>query len=440
MARPKNIPDAYSPLLIELLLQQGAGKPDVRLPAQQYLRSIQVEITNDAAWTATVVLYDPEGDYLENLLSSVDIGNRFLKFRWGWDRGDGVSPFPLMLGQMVTWEPAFTEQGVELSIDLTAAALSAAILDKRVRSYPEGKRVSDIVREIAADRGWPTQDTLGRDTIEDTDGTLDKPIQNYEESDYRFVRDQLVPLAANKDGERFMCYFNRDEIHFHSKGFLTRQNTPVQVAKTYTFARDAKGEVLAFTPRNASMYAIVTGGENAVYTFVDERTGRRIEIETTREGGPDNVIVTYPDEKATVDTGDGVKARIHIPARSEAEGRMLVRAAYGLKREQPYEASIEVRGTHEFDVGDFIEVKYHTRSGREHYLSGMFFVTAIQHQIDAGSWTTTAELIRSGQGLAPGQPSTDVIDSDKKRAVQTEQKGSGQGLISKGDTRSTAVR
>jgi hypothetical protein len=403
-----------------MLLQQGSGRDDERIPAHQYLRSIQVELTTQSAWRATVVLYDPEGDFLENLITTIPVADRVVKMRWGWDQGAGVRDMPLFAGTIIRWEPTFNEQGVELAIEVLSSAVTKVVLDKAVRSFPAGMKVSDIVRQIATARNWTTQDSVGRNTIEDSDRALDKPIALYDESDFKFITDQLLPLAATVDGEPFEHYFNRDEVHFHSKGFLARQRTPVQVAKTYTFARDVRGEVISFSPQNAVVFAHISGASDAVYTFVDERLGERIEIETTKDGGEDIRIVAYPNEKAVSDTGTKVKARIPIPARSTEEGKMLVRAAYGKKRQQSYAAQLEVRGTHEFDIADFIEVKYLTRSGREHYLSGMFYVLGISHQIDAGSWTMSVTMNRAGEDNTEDPSPNSKIEADKKQAIQTK--------------------
>lgn len=438
MGRPQNSPDSYAPLLVEMQFVKaspalfivvapvpGTAGQDVSVKPQRYLRSLRVDETTTSTWSGTIVLFDTDEDFLEGLLTPLNPEDRIVKFRWGWDRGNGLAQVGWLTGRITDWESTYTYEGVELTLSVLSTNQIDASVDKRTRSFPEGQNPSAIVREIAKDRGWKTQDLDGNNTIEDADYTFDKPLQQHNESDLKWIREYVLPFATDSNGQTFWFWVDTNEVvHFHSKQFLLKSRVNPKVAASYTYARDQKGDVIAFTPQAANLFSLIGGAEDAVYIFTDEESGRRITITTTREGGPDNLIVGFPDEKTRTYEGDGTKARIVIPARSISEGQQMVRARYDKKRLESYPAVLEVRGSHAVKTADYISIRYFKKTGAEHYLSGVYWVKGVQHDLSPGEWKTTFDLARAGARAQESTQQNDEVEPDRTQAIQElEQRG-----------------
>lgn len=432
MGRVRNTPDSYSPLLVEMQFVKaspaiivltspvpGTAGQDVRVDPQRYLRSMRVEEHVESAWSGNIVLFDTDEDFIEGLLTPLDEKDRIVKFRWGWDQGNGLSNVSWLTGRIVKWESTYTFEGVELNLSILSAVPMGASMDKRTRSFEEGLSPSDIVRQIAADREWKTTDSDGNPTIEEADYTFDKPLQQHNESDVNFIKQYVMPYATDSSGQAFWFWVEQDDVvHFHTKQYIPKRKVRPQVAASYTYARDVRGDVVAFTPQNTHVFSYIAGGQDAIYIFTDERTGQRIQIETTAEGGPDNAIVSFPDEKTRTFEGNGQKARRVIPARSIREGRQMVRALYDKKRLAAYPATLEVRGTHQVRANDYISVRYFKKDGAEHYLSGVYWVKGVQHDISPGEWKCTFDLARAGARAQETTQENDTISSEKQQSIE----------------------
>jgi hypothetical protein len=68
-------------------------------------------------------------------------------------------------------------------------------------------------------------------------------------------------------------------------------------------------------------------------------------------------------------------------------------------RKLAYPAELVTNGFVGVHPMDQLDVRYYTRSGGLHYLSGTFMVHGVKHEISDGKWTTSYDLRRTGTGL-----------------------------------------
>lgn len=359
--------------------------------ANDFLQAIEIEASTNSAWTGQIRLYDRGGDRLED----VTIGSGSLptvRFRFNWQEF-GLQNAPLFEG--IVQKPSFVwlPDGILITWEIMARQALLPVLDRKTRSFEEGALISDIVRQIAADRGWPTTDERGNPTIEDTATSIDHPFNTSDESDVKFIQQQLREQAVNADGVGgYAFYFDTiGAVHFHTANF-TRPRV-----KRYVFGRDGGGEVIQFSPANTGVFAAILGAGKSVV----RSTSSLDATQTATDGGVSDGLdgegdVIAADAIAVPDLGNGVAASMNINARDSAEMLRLAKDRRERASRLQYTADLDVSGTHDVLLFDYINVQYIRRNGQPHFLSGNFLVQKIKHRYDNSGWVTTFGLTRAG--------------------------------------------
>lgn len=394
----------------------------VTVPANDFLQSITVEASSIGSWTATVELFDANGDYLEELILSTRGTRRFL-FRWGWDMGKGLDANPQYVGGINSYLPKFTPDGVGITLEMTFDKALDAALDKRTRSYPEGTKPSKIAMDIATERGWLSRESM----IETNDKPITFPLSWSGFSDL-YILDDLVGKRINAvtlAGKSYRWYFDTSgALHFHSDAF-----TIPTVTKTYRYARDASGEVLSFEPEDENIKAALLGGSDANWKGSNSNAGVRQEDKTTGDKAPKGAKLTVQDDAThRPDLGTGIKSSIIVPSRDPETFAAAVQAQYDRMRNILVSAKLSVVGTHEVRVGDYVDILYTTKSGRSHYLAGKYRVNKLRHNVSTSGWTTEFDLQRPGHSYVDNAVKTKATDvkniknteANNPAAVQTE--------------------
>lgn len=431
MANTSNISDSYKPLVHEIIFVVGDGA-NARLfdiPSHEFLQSINVNLMSTGAWTGTIVLFDQDGDFIENLVLLAGRNRRVL-FRWGWDDGRGLESYPLYEGAITFYTPAFTPEGVTLTLDLISSSVIEQVLNKKNGSFEEGLRCSDIVRRIADRNGWNhTDKRTHRDTIETTEGPLEKALSQKNESDLKFIRDKVEKEAVNIDKKAVRFFFDRDNVmHFHSDLFLIKQDTDHHFAATYKFARDNMGEVISFQPKDTSIFKVLLGGGNADFTAIDSISGVRTQISSTQTGGLPNSRIEVGQDAGFLSPLFGEKhAKVNLIARDPRELDRLASSRHSRLRSFAYEADLQVLGTHAVQVLDHIKVDYIKRDGRTHYLSGAFHVHSVGQTVDSSGWITDMSMMRSGTRAPTDVPATGTPKQEIAREISGKETEKTQG-------------
>lgn len=385
----------------------------ISLPFRDFLQEMEVEIVAGGSWTAQIKLFDHFGDQLEKIIIAAG-SDRNVNFQWGWD--DANANFQRAFSGAVTeYLPEFMPHGVLLNLEVVSRSAFAQVIDKKIRSFAEGQKISDIVRAIASDRGWSA-------VIEDTDGAMEQPFNTKGESDLGFIIQTLLPHAVNAKGADFFARFDEeDTFHFHSSGF--DGGGPLN-QHAYRFVRDISGDVLAFSVQDGSLFGAMFGGGNSVYSSPNSNVGGQEEQQTAQGTGLAGVgAPAIADAAAQLDLGDGVHSFNNITARDPLEVERLTRARYAAMRREAFKATLRVHGTHRARVLDFINLDYTKLDGTPHYLSGNFQIYKIKHNMGVGvGWTTEFEMTRQGTEQLPGTTPLAVSET-------LTPKGTGQGDV-----------
>jgi len=354
---------------------------------------MEVDITSRGSWTASIKLFDNQGDRLEKILIAAG-KDRDIDFQWGWD--DPVVSFQRkFLGSVTQYVPEFMPHGVLLNLEVVGRSAFQQVIDRKIRSFEEGMTISDIVRAIAGDRGWTS-------VIEDSEGTSEQPFSSKGESDLSFIINTLLPHAVNANGSDFKARFDENDVfHFHSPGF--QGSTPLN-QHTYRFTSDVSGDVISFVPQDSQLFGTLYGGGNSLYSSPNSAMGGQEEQKTDQGTGLSGIgTPAAVDASSQIDMGDGVHSYNNITARDSAEVERLTKARFADMRRYAFNAHLRVHGTHRARAFDYINVDYTKTDGTTHYLSGNFQAFRIKHVVGVGiGWTTEFELYRQGIEQLPG--------------------------------------
>jgi hypothetical protein len=380
-----------------------SGGVSTDLPGHQFLQSFEMEVVTKGAWKATITLFDPEGDRLENLIIAAGV-ERDVDFSFG--RGARIpSENRSFTGRIAFYRPTFESHGVTLVLDVIPRVVIDAALDKQLRSFDEGQRASDIVEQIAVSRGWSTLSPEGRATIEPTIDAIKEPFSSNGESDFKFVDEQLRPQARNQDGEGgYLWFVDADNsVHFHTPNFLG------PVAHQFRYARDGSGDVIRFEPSDASIFGALLGGDTSIFGGLSSIDGAASEISSTGTAGVDGAGSSVEsDGGSRLDLGEGVHSYWDITTRDPAELARLAPDRFDTFRRTPFQADVEVYGTHRVDPLEFVDIDYVKRNGLSHYLSGRFRTYTVTHTVELGDWKTSFACMR---GTVPGLQGTEGVNA-----------------------------
>lgn len=368
----------------------------ITIPVQQFVQDFQIESSVRAAFSGTVTLFD-QGDTLENLLLTSGLERR-VRLRWNWE-SKGLTNAPNIYAYIAQYTPTFTPEGITFSFDLVPTAMPYVDADKRSRAYPEGRKVSDIVREIASERGWSTTDKSGRNTVEETDAPMQQPFSSTDETDFKFLH-SLLPLAVNLSGVGgyFMFFDLFGVFHFHTESYFSAELR----SKDYIFGKDGAGEVISFTPSDTSAMALAAGAGNVTIRSQSSLDGTQTAKTGTVTGGLDREPDMIEASSGSLpDHGSNVQSIINIMSRDATELGNVAKFYRSRASGVAVLGEIQVVGTHELQLFDYCNIQYIRRNGQPHYMSGKYQVVRIDHAYNGGAWTTTFGVRRFGFAATP---------------------------------------
>lgn len=408
-----------APLHIDIALI-SAGQTVV-LPSHLFFRSASIELVSGGSWTGTIELYDPQGDYLESLVIAAGLDRRI---RFSFGRGENFPEENLTFtGNITTYRPLFEPNAVTITIEAVAIGVVGAMLKRKPKSFPEGRTISSMVTDLATLNGWSTVDSQGRNTVETTATVMKEPFTSTGESDMRFIQEQLVKQATNGAGQGHYQFFfdESNTVHFHTPDFLE------QVQHEFIYSRSMSGDVISFSPSDVSLFGVLMGGGNSIFTGLSSVKGAAAQTTSTTDGGVENEgFPVVSDATSRIDYGSDTHAYIDISTRDTDELKRLAQSRFDKFREYAYKADMEVHGTHRVRLLDFVNMRFLKAnpapgSSPEHYLSGRFRVYKIKHEV-GDTWKTTYEMLRGGvdkPGTKPVQATQQVNPQDAGDSVGT---------------------
>ena len=424
---------SLSDLFIDIRFVRSNGE-QVAIDPSKYFQSLTMEEKSESAMSGSIVLFDEDFDVLESLLITSG-SNREMRFRWGWLDESSKKPIPFYKVFVTGYKPQPSYEGLTLNIEYITTGSFRQAIDKKPKpqSWKANTPLHQIVQDLADYYGWRTQDNKGRKTIEPTNISLDQGININDETPFSFIKNRLKPRAVNQFGEGFRCALNGegdDEetvIHFHSEDFVAKQEPNNSVAKKYVYARGINSEVESFEPEDNSFFQSLVGVKEGEFAGTESQQGEKLE-ETTERQGQNQRHEQHESTMTRLTEEELIRSRTYISARNINDYRSKVQQFISQQLEGVMQASMSVHGTNDVVPFDRINVEYTLPNGRPHYMSGVYSVFGITHEVGTDSWKTSFNLRRRG-GLETVQ-GDDVVGQLEDRNTD-ESIASGLKLITK---------
>jgi hypothetical protein len=369
------------------------------IETNKYIQSFQLVEKAQGSYEAEFVFFDYEWDVLEEFLLRKGMGTP-VDFRFGFR--DRQSQWFRML--LADYTPSFSNQGVVLTVPLKDGA---SLANKKTRSmgYSVDRfpTISSIVEWICEQNNWPM--------IVEPTKPHQNPITQDNMADTHLLMHKLKDQAVNLKGiGGYVCYFEAGGaqssnplgiLHFHTPTYP--KATKQEIYKTYNFAKELDGEVLEFTPKDNTSVVCMAGGKDANYECFDPRTKRRTtERRRTKdfEGRP---MIGEGSVAEPTDEPGMVNRWVTRPFDNPDELKRYAESRWAMFNNTTFTATLKLLGDPFISPLMFVRVNVIMRNGKIHdRWSGRYLVNSATHEIEAGRFTTTLELLRESAGKTDG--------------------------------------
>ncbi len=338
-------------------------------------------------------LFDPDYDFIEEQVAK---SKGECTFKFGYTHGNES---PLYTGKILEYVPEFLYDGIRIHLRGTLEALTFAKAQK-TRAWPD-KKISDIVREIAADNGFKadvddTKKVEFREELEETD--LKNKKWNQHGSDWQFLLTKLQKQAVREkdDAGGYVMYVDADTktLHFHPPRY---EKGPV---RTFVW-RDKMTEVIRFSPsyQGNMLATLFTGGMTAMPSQDAENSETKPNPQSVDKGSGKGSS-TDPARNMTRKPETQEEFAAQARGISDWNDKYMAQNAakfwwYRAAWMAAFEGELEIVGDPSVKPWEKYEVQVHKKTGGLHWTSGLYWCHGIDHKIEGGTYTTTLGLWRS---------------------------------------------
>jgi len=462
---------------VEMYIGEGEG---TWIPAHDYVKSLSCSLSVNEAFTAKIEFYDASWEYIENLLLANGIHGR-IRFRFGWRLSGGNDLFtPWFEHVIYRYSPAFDITGLTVNVEtMTASTFNAVpggervstddVQQQRTGSIESGNKTlwyytgtedvapigaavifgfgygyspprwSSIAKRMADlggfNGGGNAVDDDGNPCIEDTVDHPQMDAITQEVPDLELLRRLATEApyaayclsAAGRRGGYVAWVDVRNRLNFRPPP--TRSQASKSIPH-FQFNRNMRGRVKSFEVQDNDWAIKALGGGVG---------GSRVAADTTDADNPD---VDESEDSQTANVWgiegeyipSGAEGEERVPlftteARTVAEAQALARSRYMLHAQYMFRASMTILGDPTLTaLNKFVYVRIMRNDAKPHYLSGVYRVVGIEHELGVGEYDTTLQLLRhavmakdlklSGVGLD--------IGATEAAAVRQQQQQSGR--------------
>jgi len=385
--------------VVELrVINPFSGEEDQILQSDM-LQGFKYEFGVHKAFTATFDLFDPNYDFLENLIHGGGFGTVF-KFRWGWSH-ERLSPW--YEGLVKYYETRYSAGGESVNVVIQSPYASLSYV-KRDVVFPGEQTVDDAVHAAALAAGIPEDDIVieptngERFTIHPWTGSLGQTFRGW--------LDTIKPLARPRDqgSGSYEAWF-REDGKFE---FSTTRYGRFRLYDAYVFGFASDGRVLSVSLSDQRpMMSLAGAGENVVrFANPDDPDAADVASVAEREARERGTVMdgssfsSVLEQLGIISGGQVTQEDLSINQR-EAEFRALQR--WRLYAEYNFIIDVELIGDPLIRLRDTIYLRLLKRDGTPHYMSGYYTIRSVEHDVSRDNFVTRIQGIRSaisGRDLA----------------------------------------
>jgi hypothetical protein len=417
-----------------------ADTPFVKLMAQgndlsvvpNFLKSFTFEhnFGEDGASQATIQLFDPNFDQLENVIFSSSLA---ISFQWGWANGTKSNLHEAIIA---SYDVAF-EWGQGTLLTLTTTDITQQFLNNTTDNT--SWKASDKPSEIA--QFFATKHNLT--PIVEESYPLNVPLtQPVGLSDLAFLQTikKLAISARTGIGGYVFSVTANNELHFHTRNYVQDEAKKF----IYYLGRERNGVIMEFSPVVESQTQLAFGGSGFQVQCYDPVNKKDIVYTANNE-----TLVGMPSTGQKVPKDAATPRVARVPYFAFQNAQAVAQDRFIAHSSGNYDATIKMYGNPTIRPGDIIDIEVLIpKSGplpeRLHYTSGPYFVQSATHEIDdGGSYTTTCKAQRQGSSMddlpnggssfntttPPQEPSVLPQDGNAQPATRQKTAASKQELI-----------
>lgn len=370
----------------------------------RHLESFHVRFGTEQIGTFEFVLFDPLYDFIESLVAQ---SHGQCTFQFGYTTG---ATSPVYSGFIMEYVPQFLMDGIRIHVKGMALGLNC---HKKIKTRAwKGKKISEIVTEIATDNGFkPVVDTTNKVEVqEDLDTTEQKDkIWQQHHTDLNFILTKLQRQAerASDGASGYVLYFDyeKSELHFHPP---KNEEAPVRTFKW----REKMKDILSFEPHyNGGLLASLLWGSSSQAPSTDltnTETQPNLKSQTVGGGGgPQTDPSKTKTEKPSSEVAFQSNGRDYSVQPDQYFG---LRAAkywwYRYAWIAAFTGTLNIVGNPLVKPFKKYDIQMQKPDGSLHWTSGLYWCNGIEHSINGGEYQTNLSLWRTGAKGGEISPST----------------------------------
>lgn len=408
----------------------------------QQLREFSISRLINGIGQFKLTLFDPNYTEIESKL----VKNKgTIAFKYGYSdkyssAGTGPGVSPLYTGKVLSYSIEFFLEGAEISMNgLSAGHELNLIRTFKAHNNFEGKRISDIVTDMATDAGLiPIVETTARlltRAESDNVDKIDKVFLQTGETSLQFIINKLLPYAVNNSGDANYGVFvklnkGKTELHFHTPYYkpsdsstttssststavgTAKASVSTEIVPTFTMFKDKDSVLKSFRPDwKMSTYQIIGGG--STFSAAVNSTSKDIRMILVDNNAAVPQTVDGKDNKGINETPKLKGKQISTynamvmpgPSKEEQDARVL--AALSTRHIGAISATAEILGNaSSFNIFDKVAVVIYIPKGSDvaslgsqnvHWVSGYYRISGITDIIRGGDFITHLSLITDGR-------------------------------------------
>ncbi len=408
---------------------------------------------NNTAWRGELVLMDTTGAAEEALLL---IGTG-AKFVIDFDYADSAAIHPVYSGSVLKVGYKLRDDGVALILDLCSSATVAGLIISKVITWPIGTPAHQVFQDLAAAYGWVTTDGGKSLVLEQSVGipvplTFDsvqgrperwivKNLIQYAVTPAPLSRPFMLSVMPPEDGDSAAVF------HFHPTDWSPiEQNYDASPIGTYEYRR-GDGVVLEADVDDQTLTLAVMGAYNMESSGVDSLNGTSLSTRIEQSGGNvafsgDGDLAPFPvarseglipDFKKSV--GELNKRYHHFASRDDVayNAKLIHKLAHLVN--SVYSMNMSIIGDHGILPHKCFNFVYRTPKSVKHFVSGIYRVGFVSHNVTQQGWVTQVTAYRNS--LGDGSPydtlrvAADRMDDQTANGTTSPSLASPAGTVGK---------
>lgn len=356
-----------------------------------FLTEAEIEVIGDWAngiSKANIAIYDYTALEIEKLL----LKNREIKLKYGLVDSKGKVYAESYKGFANTFTPVIKPEGTGITINAVLTPFIKLNQKDKQRSFND--EISNIVSQIAQENGLKA----------DVDKTDIKGVfRQLNQTDYDFIRKVLLPKAnSTQNDSPFFFWIEGDTLYFKQ---LKTDKPKHKFVLPHDVNEDITAPVLSFSPEFNVMSGIFAGDKVKVKKL--DPLKKEFSEEVIDNSSMSKRVVL--GEKKTLTGSEKIRVAAHGNTKNEEVARY--KNMWSKLSDFPVKATLEILGNPFIKQNEIAEVLVYitnqkTKEVNLYHHSGNYFIKSVKHNISAGSFKTSLEMIKNagieGQEQAKG--------------------------------------